>query len=259
MGEINTSDTVQKQYQTTERLTRRISIHEQYSTNRQGFGPWIVSHYQFPEGARVLELGCGTGSMWKGQEALIRRCSELVLTDLSPAMVSAAREVLGEEAPLHYAIADIQKLPFPDSRFDAVIANMMLYHVPDLQKGLSEVRRVLKPNGRFYAATYGQHGIVERLCEILSPLELRDNTKKTFTLQNGGSILRNFFPKVERFDYPDSLRVTNVVDIIDYLYSLPSMEKVRGLPREQIRGCLNGAMRDGVLELPKEYGLFVAE
>ena len=259
MNEINTADPVQRQYQTTDRLTLRISIHEKYSTNRQGFGPWIASHYQFPEGASVLEIGCGTGSMWKGQEALIRRCSELVLTDLSPAMVSAAREALGSQAPLRCAAADIQKLPFPDSRFDAVIANMMLYHVPDLQRGLSEVRRVLKPNGRFYAATYGEHGIVERLCEILSPLGLRDNTKKSFTLQNGGSVLRRFFPKVERVDYPDALRVTNAEDIIDYLESLPSMEVVQSMPREQIRDCLTGAMRDGVLELPKEYGLFIAE
>lgn len=259
MAEMNATDTVQKQYQTTDKLTRRISIHEKYSTNRQGFGPWIVSHYQFPEGARVLELGCGTGSMWKGQEALIRRCSELILTDLSTAMVAAARETLGSQAPLRYTIADIQKLPFPDASFDAVIANMMLYHVPDLEAGLSEVRRVLKPNGQFYAATYGEHGIVARLCEILSPLGLRDDTNKNFTIQNGDSVLRRFFPSVERFDYPDSLRVTNVEDIIDYLYSLPSMETVHSLPRAQIRDCLAGAMRDGVLELPKEYGLFIAE
>lgn len=258
MSQINELEIIKKQYTTVDKLTQRISIHEKYSTNKIGFGPWIVSHYDFPEGGRVLELGCGTGSMWKGQDTLIRRCSALVLTDLSEAMVAATREALGEENPLRYAAADIQNLPFPDASFDAVIANMMLYHVPDLRKGLSEVRRVMKPYGKFYAATYGEHGIVEALCKILAPLGVRDDTNKTFTLQNGGEILRSFFDRVERRDYPDGLRVTEVEDIIDYLFSLPSMESLRSLPRERIRKHLNAAVRDGILELPKDYGLFIA-
>lgn len=258
MNQLNETDTVREQYGTTDNLTRRISIHEKYSTNKTGFGPWIVSHYDFPAGGRVLEMGCGTGSMWKGQETLIRRCSALVLTDLSEAMVAAARTALGETAPLRYAAADIQALPFPDASFDAVIANMMLYHVPDLQKGLSEALRVLRPGGKFYAATYGEHGIVDALCGILAPLGVRDDTRKAFTLQNGGEILSGFFDRVERRDYPDSLRVTDVEDIIEYLLSLPSMESVRTLPREEIRKHLNAAMVDGVLALPKEYGLFIA-
>ncbi len=249
---------VREQYRTTDQLRRRISIHEKYSVNPQGFGPWIASHYTFPEGARVLELGCGTGTMWKGQEAIILRCSELILSDISPAMVAAAREALGGEAPLRYAVVDIQDLPFPNTCFDAIIANMMLYHVPDLQKGLSEVRRVMKPAGSFYAATYGVHGIMETLCEILSPLGLRNETKKTFTLQNGGAILRELFPKVVRFDYPDRLRVTDAEDIVDYLYSLPSMAAVRALPRDSVHALLTAHMKDGVLELPKDYGLFVS-
>lgn len=82
MSQINEPETVRSQYGTTERLTQRISIHEKDSSNKIEFSPWIVSHYDFPEGGRVLELGCGTGRMWKGQEALIRRCSVQILTDL---------------------------------------------------------------------------------------------------------------------------------------------------------------------------------
>ena len=258
-AETGEAETVREQYQTTEKLSRRISIHEKYSTNKQGFGPWIAAHYDFPAGARVLELGCGTGSAWKGQEALIRRCSELRLTDLSPAMVAAARETLGTAAPLRYGVENVQRLPFPGASFDAVIANMMLYHVPDLQRALTEVRRVLKPGGSFYAATYGEHGIVEALCRILAPLGLQDETNKRFTLQNGGAVLGDFFSEVRRFDYPDSLRVTDMEDVVDYLLSLPSMEAARALPREALRERLAAAMEDGALELPKEYGLFVAK
>ena len=56
---------IQKQYQTASNLNTRITIHEKYSTNKQPFGDWIVSHYEIMPGDKLLELGCGTGSMWK--------------------------------------------------------------------------------------------------------------------------------------------------------------------------------------------------
>lgn len=66
---------------------------------------------------------------------------------------------------------------------------MMLYHVPNMEKGLGEVRRVLKRGGCFYCATYGEHGIVEYISKILSVRGVEDNTNKNFTLQNGYKIL----------------------------------------------------------------------
>jgi ubiquinone/menaquinone biosynthesis C-methylase UbiE len=51
--------------------------------------------------------------------------------------------------PFSFAQADAQALPFRDASFDAVIANHMLYHVPDISRSLGEVRRVLKPSGGF--------------------------------------------------------------------------------------------------------------
>ena len=56
MSQTHETEIVKSQYGTTDKLERRISIHEKYSTNKTGFGPWIVSHYAFPEGCRVLEL-----------------------------------------------------------------------------------------------------------------------------------------------------------------------------------------------------------
>ena len=87
--------TVEAQYATADRLNRRISIHEKYSVNRQGFGPWIASHYDFHPGQRILELGCGTGDMWRGQlDSLPQGCT-LLLTDASEGMLQAAKENLG--------------------------------------------------------------------------------------------------------------------------------------------------------------------
>ena len=83
MNSINDKEAVKKQYATTESLSTRISIHDKYSTNKMGFGNWIFSNYDIFDGMKVLELGCGTGSMWTGHEDVIRLCRELVMSDYS--------------------------------------------------------------------------------------------------------------------------------------------------------------------------------
>ena len=55
---------------------------------------------------------------------------------------------------------------------------MMLYHVPVMGKALSEVYRVLKQGGKFYSATYGEHGIMEYLAKIFAPYGVRTTAAK---------------------------------------------------------------------------------
>ncbi|MBP5603345.1 MAG: class I SAM-dependent methyltransferase [Treponema sp.] len=258
MSDINDKKVVEKQYATSTNLNTRISIHDKYSTNKQGFGNWIYSHYEIADGSRVLELGCGTGSMWKGHDELIKKCAELVLSDFSEAMVETTRNTIGELPNITYRSIDIQNIPYDSATFDVVIANMMLYHVPDLPKALAEVRRVLKPNGKFYCATYGEHGIVEYLSKLLGEYGVEDNVNKNFTLQNGASPLSSVFKNVRKESYKDSLAVTNITDLVDYIYSLSSMSTLSNVPREKIQTLLQGHMINGVLTVPKEYGLFIA-
>ena len=255
---INDSESVKKQYSTASGLSTRISIHDKYSTNKMGFGNWIFSNYDIASGMKVLELGCGTGSMWAGHEDVILRCSELVLSDFSPAMVAKSEENVGSYPNVSYKQIDIMGIPFADSYFDAVIANMMLYHVPDISAALLEVRRVLKPSGSFYCATFGIHGIMEYLSEVLSGYGVTDPTDRSFTLQNGASVLGEVFGNVRMEKYNDSLAVTNIDDLIDYVYSLQNMTALSSVPRSDLRELLSSRMKDGVLMVPKEYGMFIA-
>ena len=258
MEQTTIQGAAEAQYKTADRLNTRISIHEKYSTNPQGFGRWITAHYRFEPGVRVLELGCGTGSMWLGQDELIKRCRSLVLSDFSEGMLTAARETLHGYGTIEYRRIDIQDIPYPAASFDAVIANMMLYHVPDLDRGLSEVRRVLKEGGCFYCATYGEKGILPYLCSSFD-LPLGDSgLNLAFTLQNGEQTLRRHFERVERYDYLDSLAVTNVEDLVDYIRSLTGVASLRTLPRERLRAVLQSHMVNGVLTVPKDYGMFIA-
>lgn len=258
MSKINDTSIVKQQYASANNLNTRISIHDKYSTNKTGFGNWIVSNYRIDKGMKVLELGCGTGDMWKNRATLIYTCSRLILSDFSEGMVATAKNNIGEYDNVEYKVLDIQEIPYEDETFDVVIANMMLYHVPDIDKGLAEVRRVLKRGGLFYCATYGEHGIIEYLSKILSIYGVEDNINKNFTLQNGYEILNKTFSKVERLEYIDSLAVTNIDDMVEYIYSLSSMTSLNSMPKQVIKDILLNNTTNGILNVPKEYGMFIS-
>lgn len=258
MSTVNNSEEVKKQYADSGKLNTRISIHDKYSVNKQGFGNWIFSNYRIEPGMKVLELGCGTGDMWKGHGDVAERCAELVLSDFSEGMIETTKRNLGALPNTEYRVIDIQDIPYAEGEFDAVIANMMLYHVPDLNRGLSEVRRVLKKDGTFYCATYGEHGIVEYLASLLGRYGVEDKINKVFTLQNGTEILGRFFGNIEKCDYIDSLAVTDPDDMVEYIYSLTGMSTLSEVPKAEIRAVLVRNMKDGVLNVPKEYGMFLA-
>ena len=245
------------QYKTAVRLNRRISIHDRYSVNKQGFGNWIFERYRFQPGDRILELGCGTAAMWKNK-TLPEGCV-LYLTDLSEGMLEAARENAAHLREARFERADIQEIPFGESAFDCVIANMMLYHVPDLHKGLAEARRVLKPGGTFCCATYGENGIMAYLSALLGRFGVTDPLNRRFTLQNGEHVLKEHFSAVVREDYPDALQVTEAEDLANYLYSLGSMTNLDPAYRPEIVDTLRREMKNGVLTVPKEYGMFICE
>lgn len=258
MREINDTMIVKHQYANANNLNTRISIHDKYSTNKMGFDNWIVSNYRIDKGMKVLELGCGTGDIWKNRDAIINACSKLVLSDFSDGMLETTKENLNKYDNIDYRVLDIQEIPYEDETFDVIIANMMLYHVPDIDKGLAEVQRVLKKKGSFYCATYGEHGIIEYLSKILSVYGVEGNINKNFTLQNGYEILQKSFQKVEKLEYIDSLAITHVNDMVDYIYSLSSMTLLNDIHRKEIRKILLQNMKDGILYIPKEYGMFIA-
>lgn len=259
MSVMNSGDVVKEQYKNATNLNTRISIHSKYSTNKMGFGNWIVSNYEIKEGMRILELGCGTGDMWKEHMKLLDNVSEIVLTDFSAGMLQSAKDLLGNHQNISYEVVDIQNIPYEDNSFDIVIANMMLYHVPDIHKGLEEVGRVLKTDGSFYCATYGENGIVEYISSLLKPYDVEEKINKNFTLQSGKEILSFHFRTINRYDYEDALEVTDIDDLIDYIYSLSSMSNIGNIERAELKSILERNMVEGVLHVPKEYGMFICK
>ena len=139
---------------------------------------------------RYLEVGCGPGDMAARVADDLE--IEVVAVDISPRMVELARE-RGVDA----RVGDVQELPFEDASFDCAVAAWMLYHVPDLDRGLSELARVLRPGGRLVAATNS----IDNMHELWSLVGRDRRTEDVrFFAENGEEPLRRHFPSVERRD-----------------------------------------------------------
>jgi ubiquinone/menaquinone biosynthesis C-methylase UbiE len=103
-----------------------------------------------PDGARVLEVGCGTGAVARTL-AVRPGVGEVVGLDPSPVFVQRAREIAAGVANLSYVVGGGTALAFDDGAFDAVIFHTVLSHIPDVSTALAEAARVTAPGGALAA------------------------------------------------------------------------------------------------------------
>ena len=186
----------------------------------------------------------------------------LVLSDFSEGMLDLVREKFSANENVSIKKIDIQEIPFEDETFDIVIANHMLFHVPDLNKALLEVKRVLKDNGAFYSVTYGNGGMRPFLHNAIvrfEPTSTAFTEQLPFNLQNGCEILGKYFENVQRFDYENILAITNTQDLIEWLKSTKS---ISGYSDESLLNLYNYfediRIKDGAISIPRETGVFIS-
>lgn len=180
---------VRTQYATEDGLKARQSLYL-YGGSQPDARALVVEQVLLAAPGRVLEVGCGMGELaeWIARDA---GC-EVVATDQSERMVELTRD-----RGLDARLADVQDLPFADGEFDAAVAAWMLYHVADLERGLTELSRVLKPGGTLVATTNGERDLHE--VWALVGRNLFDRSL-TFRAENGEMHLRRHFADVERHD-----------------------------------------------------------
>ncbi|NFE79346.1 methyltransferase domain-containing protein [Clostridium sporogenes] len=259
---INSDKNWTQQYENASNLRARIAIHELFSTNKEGWMPWFfkelkqelsmmssnyknynkkISNENILElsnldlkqpNIKILELGCGDASLWNKNFNHIPSNWEITLTDFSDGMLKDAKKNLGEKrSRFNFKIVNAENIPFEEESFNVVIANHMLYHVPNINKALKEINRVLKSEGILFASTVGKNHMKE-IREIISTFDIYSLTSESweitdsFQLENGLKIVSEYFNMVELKRYKDNLKVTDPVYILDYIFSMPGNNKV---------------------------------
>lgn len=266
---VNQEEKWVDQYQDASNLHTRIRLHDSFSTNPYNWHLWLFDQLELPEKpCRILELGCGDGTLWQKNGGRTPDGWSITLSDFSEGMLQDAREHL-ERAALSdrftFIQADVRSIPFPDGCFDAVLANHMLYHVTDREQALREIRRVLKPGGALYASTIGgQH--LKEMKELLAGFNPDLVLSETdfageFGLDNGGKQLAAAgFTGVHVRRYEDALRITEAEPLIAYIQSTTGNSKsaLSGAGLQKFRAGLEQAIRrDGSIGITKESGVFI--
>ena len=200
---------VREQYASERNLAARSSLY----VDTTGPFPGDVAFDAVAEVSprRFLDVGCGTG--WFGARVQRELHADVVATDQSERMVELARE-RGVEA----RVADVQELPIGDGEFDCVAANWMLYHVPDLDRGLREISRVLRAGGRLVAITSGKDHLLE-LWRLVGADDERLARDLAFGAENGEEILRRHFRNVQVRDASGTVTVSSRDAVVGYIGS----------------------------------------
>jgi SAM-dependent methyltransferase len=220
---LDDPDVVREQYSSETGLAARKALYDEISGVDARELAFEAVREAEPD--TVLEVGCGEGELAARMNAELG--VDVVAIDQSPRMVELARE-RGVDA----RVGDLQHLPYDTASFDVAVAAWVLFHVPDLERGVAELARVLRPAGRLVAVTnFADH--LWEMFDLAGALEQR--FELTFGAENAEHVLWPHFARVERREANGTVTVRDANAIRAYLRSAarlaPFAERVPDLTR----------------------------
>ncbi len=263
------SDLKERQYGDSSNFRARIELHRRFGTNPVSWPLWVFDNMEPRENARVLELGCGNGLFWKATAGRVPAGWKVIASDFSPGMLADAKKNIGDAvADISLEVVDAEHIQYENKSFDSVIANHMLYHIPDRPKALSEIRRVLKDDGVFYATTMSgtymkeMRDILREYYSLPSGGDSSNSTIGAFSLENGEPQLREQFTRVELNRYENTLRVTEAAPFVDYVMSCNDITPGRTILAKEKRDSFTAFVQDiiernGHISFAADAGMFV--
>jgi SAM-dependent methyltransferase len=207
VNELNDPAVVAAQYSNEQNLRARQALYEETTGSHPHDVLWSVLCDVRPR--HVLEVGGGPGELAERMQNQLG--ATVTFVDISPRMVELAR-ARGIDA----RVGDVQELPFADGSFDTSVAAWMLYHVPDIDRGISELARVLCPGGKLVAVTNSVH----HLRELRDLIHYPTGREELFNRENGEQFLRRHFPQVERHDADGTVTVRERAKLVAYRDSM---------------------------------------
>lgn len=256
-------NSLKAQYRNSTNISARIRLHRLFSSNKQGWFPWIYEQCQITEGMKILELGCGNGRLWIENKAKLPADCEIILSDISEGMIrDVRREQSLQDDRFSFAAFDCHAIPYEDASFDLVIANHVLFYCKDVDRVCSEVGRVLKPGGRFVCGTYGVAHMQE-VSRLVTQFDDRitlsgENLYEHFGKENGAQALAPYFAEVDWQQYEDALIVTQAEPLIEYVLSCHGNQNQYILEKyNKFRKYVEGQIRNGYT-ITKDVGIFIS-
>lgn len=256
-------NSLKAQYRNSTNISARIRLHRLFSSNKQGWFPWIYEQCQITEGMKILELGCGNGRLWIENKAKLPADCEIILSDISEGMIrDVRREQSLQDDRFSFAAFDCHAIPYEDASFDLVIANHVLFYCKDVDRVCSEVGRVLKPGGRFVCGTYGVAHMQE-VSRLVTQFDDRitlsgENLYEHFGKENGAQALAPYFAEVDWQQYEDALIVTQAEPLIEYVLSCHGNQNRYILEKyNKFRKYVEGQIRNGYT-ITKDAGIFIS-
>lgn len=251
---------LEDQYRNAAKLSARIRLHARFSANPYGLFRWVFDRFDIPPESRVLELGCGTGALWIDNKERIPADWEVIVSDHSAGMLDeAARNLSVVGRRFEHMVLDARSMSLSDASMDAVIANHVLHVIPDMEKALSEIRRVLKPGGRFYTTANGRDHLRE-LAELVKGVGSAVlGHHENFLAENGAEQLSRWFENVELLRYQDHLYVTEAEPLMDYILSMHAVPPLNESQARRLRRKIEGVIAShGGYYITKSSGMLIA-
>ena len=108
----------------------------------------VLAGAQLERGNTLLDAGCGDGLIGFGALPLVGDAGHVIFDDISDELLDCCREIAAGDARCRFVNAPVTALPLPDESVDAVTVRSVLIYVPEKQRALTELQRVLVPDGR---------------------------------------------------------------------------------------------------------------
>jgi ubiquinone/menaquinone biosynthesis C-methylase UbiE len=257
---INQHYLLNEQYRDASNFNTRLHMIQSLSARPIDWYAWIFNLIQKIPHSRVLELGCGPGYLWQKNMEHIPPNWDITLSDFSPGMLKDAHNNLCH-SDRHFAfqLIDAQEIPFEDARFDIVIANLMLYHVPDRARAFAEIRRVLQPDGLFYAATVTEAAFTE-LAKLMRAADIPPwEDVVSFSLENGAKQLAPWFQHVELYRLENTLIITEAEPLLAFIRSGIPQSQQNEAKFQHLRELIQQELsQHGALHINMDIALFEA-
>lgn len=255
---------LKNQYQNASNIAARINLHSLYSQNKQGWFPWIYEQCGIRPGMKILEIGCGDGTLWTENLTELPADVDITLSDISEGMLRDARRAVGAgDSRFRYLVFDCHRIPYESESFDLVIAGHLLFYCEDIPQVCREVHRVLKKEGRFLCSTYGSSHMKE-VSRLVADFDDRivlsaDKLFERFGRENGHTILEPFFTQAKWRTYEDSLLVTSPEPLISYVLSCHGNQNQYILDQyKEFRAHVKKRTANG-FHITKDAGIFVCK